>query len=585
LCVGRFDTLTIILCTVLTAQTARADASLTGAAERWAHLGDDARTGLVQALTLAGPRSAAKRVVRRCLGEADGDLLATCVSAAARLQMVSSAPLVRQTIRRSTDPAVLAVAARTLGRWKDTHSQDLLLWALATERGAEATHHVLQGWLKLNPKHEGRYLRFLWETATPGTPRYTEFATRLLSRTHGNNALAGRVRDHLLEVWERWRADRAVVDDDVALRVAWGLFADPRGCRIMFARAGLKQGEGRKDPLIRRFHRSRCRPFRDRSLPATTDNRLPLPALPDRSGRLATTPTEARWAKVLASLQVTDARIARQLAATQRRLRAADDWSRVRTWNRLRRPATFKPKGVRDLERMYAGLAMPSMEQPPHGLQQPDWWPDSILLTVDDGPRPQMLGPLLDVLADRGVKAVFFFVASQLTKSLFGQPAATRSVLARVKQEGHTIGFHSMNHAIRLGKHLMWRERDQIADSVRAFRSIIQQTTGHPWPVTLARLPGAQGRLHAWVNRGLMDGGTGPHMHWEGGGHGWTQRTTPKQLRRLAGESCRRHAKGLPTRLLLHESPQSARQVAVFVDAVKKRCAQPQREANRAARR
>ncbi len=559
----------------------QAASSLDAAGARWDALDSAGRASLVQAFTLEKSRSAVG-IVRRCLGEG-GPEVSTCIVAASRLMMPSTAPLLRQLIRDSTDPVVLSLAARTLGWWRDRHSADLLLWALMTGRGApEATPHVLEGWLRLNPKHESRYLRWLWATAEVGSDRRREFAVRLITRTHGNTELAHEVRQQLLSAWESWRGGRGALSDPEALRVAWGLFADPRGCRIMFARAGLSMGQGKRDPLLRRLSRSRCRPFVPRDQPLVVDDRLPIPSLPEWSTRTPTTPTAARWSALLSDLEVEAPALARRLARDQARLRAPDDWADVVGWSRLRKPAKFVAPGGKDLARHYAGLGMPESRQPDIHLRQPSWWPSGVLLTIDDGPRPSMGAAMLDVMqAHGGVKAVFFLVASQLTRSLFKDPDATRRLLDRLAADGHEVGFHSMNHAVRLGKHLMWRQRDQIADSVRAFRQLIRRTTGHHWGVTVARLPGGQGRLLPWVNHGLVDAGTGAHMHWELGGHGWGQRTSSSRIRRIARQACRRQARGQKSRVLLHESGRSAKQIGAFVDELRRRCPQRTRQARR----
>lgn len=505
----------------------------------------------IRALTLAKAPNATVEV-RRCLA-ARTAALSTCLVAASRLQMPSAAPLVRQIIRDGKDPTAMALAGRVLGGWYDRHSADLLFTAMAEARGgADATPHLLEGWLSLHPKHEARYLRWLWAHALLPEVKL-EFAIRLITRTHGNEALAKTVRAQLLAAWERWRGD-SEIDREAptsvnarALRVAWALFADPAGCRTMFRRLGLSQGRGLRDPLLKRLQRSRCRPFLPRHGMAV-DTRKPIPSLPE-------------WTRRFPS----------------------EDWGSVGAWLSLRRPAQYKIKGLRQLERFYRGLPVPVPAEPPLGLKQPGWWPPSIVLTIDDGPRPAVLHPLLDTLERAGVKAVFFFVGSQLTRSLFEAPEATTKVLRRVSGGGHAIGFHSMNHAIRLHRHLLWRERDQVADAVRAFRVLVVGTlegacrannSKSVVAMRWARLPGGQGRLKSWVNAGLQDAGVSTHIHWELGGHQWGQRTGKKAIVALARQACIRHRRGQKTRVLLHEAHRSARQVATFIEGVRRHCSQ-----------
>ena len=61
-----------------------------------------------------------------------------------------------------------------------------------------------------------------------------------------------------------------------------------------------------------------------------------------------------------------------------------------------------------------------------------------IALTFDDGPDPAYTPRILDILAEKGVKATFFIVGS------WG--AVNRDLLARIYREGHDIGNHTFTH-------------------------------------------------------------------------------------------------------------------------------------------
>lgn len=64
-----------------------------------------------------------------------------------------------------------------------------------------------------------------------------------------------------------------------------------------------------------------------------------------------------------------------------------------------------------------------------------------VALTFDDGPNEPYTSTLLDVLADRGVLATFF----QVGRCAERFPGTTR----RVVEDGHVLGNHSQNHALR----------------------------------------------------------------------------------------------------------------------------------------
>ncbi len=61
-----------------------------------------------------------------------------------------------------------------------------------------------------------------------------------------------------------------------------------------------------------------------------------------------------------------------------------------------------------------------------------------LALTFDDGPWPGTTETLLDGLAERGVKATFFLIGSQVE--------ARRDTVARMAAEGHQIGLHTWDH-------------------------------------------------------------------------------------------------------------------------------------------
>lgn len=61
-----------------------------------------------------------------------------------------------------------------------------------------------------------------------------------------------------------------------------------------------------------------------------------------------------------------------------------------------------------------------------------------VALTFDDGPRRSTTLPLLDGLAQRGVRATFFLVGRQIE--------GNEDLVLRMEQEGHQVGIHSYDH-------------------------------------------------------------------------------------------------------------------------------------------
>lgn len=62
-----------------------------------------------------------------------------------------------------------------------------------------------------------------------------------------------------------------------------------------------------------------------------------------------------------------------------------------------------------------------------------------VCLTFDDGPDPEWTPAILDILKERGVKAMFFVLGSEAEKY--------PDLVQRIAEEGHEIGNHSFTHA------------------------------------------------------------------------------------------------------------------------------------------
>lgn len=81
-----------------------------------------------------------------------------------------------------------------------------------------------------------------------------------------------------------------------------------------------------------------------------------------------------------------------------------------------------------------------------------------VLFTFDDGPHLKMTEQVLDILAERDIKAVFFMVGRRVQEGQAGQAAAGKpdrhkALIDRVLREGHIIANHSMSHPnLCLGK-------------------------------------------------------------------------------------------------------------------------------------
>lgn len=94
-----------------------------------------------------------------------------------------------------------------------------------------------------------------------------------------------------------------------------------------------------------------------------------------------------------------------------------------------------------------------------------DSYDKKIALTFDDGPHPYYTEMLLDGLAERGVKATFFLIGSNIE----GQ----EELVLRMHEEGHLIGSHTYSH-VQLTK----LEREEACEEIRRTNEVIANITG-----------------------------------------------------------------------------------------------------------
>jgi endo-1,4-beta-xylanase len=103
----------------------------------------------------------------------------------------------------------------------------------------------------------------------------------------------------------------------------------------------------------------------------------------------------------------------------------------------------------------------------------------AIALTFDDGPNGSTTHALLDVLAARGIRAVFCVVGRNVASG--DGPEVVRRTLA----EGHVLGNHAMTYA-----DLGTTGPGQVASDLASTLRVIRRATGDPaTPVPWFRAP------------------------------------------------------------------------------------------------
>lgn len=127
---------------------------------------------------------------------------------------------------------------------------------------------------------------------------------------------------------------------------------------------------------------------------------------------------------------------------------------------------------------------------------QPDNKKKVIALTFDDGPDIKYTPAILDTLKEKGVKATFFVVGSQVEKY--------PDIMKRIVEEGHALGNHSFGH-----KDLTKLNKTQILNQIESTDKAIKAAIGF-YPKAF-RAP--YGALNAQVKKVLEEKGR-YHVGW-----------------------------------------------------------------------
>jgi len=166
-----------------------------------------------------------------------------------------------------------------------------------------------------------------------------------------------------------------------------------------------------------------------------------------------------------------------------------------------------------------------------------------IILTFDDGPHERYTAVVLDELAKRNMKAIFFWVGRRVTKQS-PHLARRRALVERAIREGHIVANHGVDH-VHLCKVSAKRARAELVESVEVYREL----TG--LPIVFFRTPYGD---HCKRLVRMLDELGLRHLHWDIDPMEWTD----NNFRRVAG-TLRRKMKRLDGRavMLMHDTRQA----------------------------
>ena len=139
-----------------------------------------------------------------------------------------------------------------------------------------------------------------------------------------------------------------------------------------------------------------------------------------------------------------------------------------------------------------------------------------IALTFDDGPRRSTTAALLDGLSQRGVRATFFLIGSNVE--------GNEDLISRMDAEGHQVGVHSASHKMLtgLGDADFYRE-------VGALRRQLEGILGHDH--LLLRPP------YGKVDRGVERRAGAPIILWSIDPEDWSDDDSERQTALITGSA------------------------------------------------
>ncbi|MGB0588623.1 MAG: polysaccharide deacetylase family protein [Myxococcota bacterium] len=556
---------------------------------RWERLDDWTQIELAHTWGLLGGEGAVERL-RHCAA-ALGPAVGACTIGLAAHHDAPSTPTLRHVLRNSSDPDAVGTAALAIGTYQDLFSRDLLALSMAEARGGwRAANAIAKAFTMLDGPWPEVYMAY-------GARVAPDVASRAITAAEAwplteeqwryeppiTSALLAALRD-----W--WRTDVPLEPARAgARRSIQALSKDDVGCELLVKHLTDRADEGTTAhaAALMGATKAPCRPRVERAMRRVALKlRSPNPILVDVDPLTSSAPWSGAldglswWYATLtvmgeqAGLVLEDASraaLANRLAiAEAKRGLAPGQWD-VSVAQRLLKGAPIYSRMTKaQLAETFGGGDFPDDFYGYNPLlEQPDWWPQNLHLTIDDGPRLSVLPDIMDSIDRSGVRVSFFFVGVAVARRWLAQPEKTERVMRRILDAGHALAFHSMNHVTKPSLHLTRWEPDQFADSVALYRHVISTVTQRSVPITHGRLPGGMGLHLPWVKRSFWEAGLHEHVHWNAGPPQWVKGSTPLEV---SGQACGLASRHKPVVVLLHEYSSTADHLDAFFRTIKNHC-------------
>lgn len=109
-------------------------------------------------------------------------------------------------------------------------------------------------------------------------------------------------------------------------------------------------------------------------------------------------------------------------------------------------------------------------------------------LTFDDGPSENVTDEILDVLKEKGVKATFFVLGSEVEKS-----EVSKNAFKRIVREGHAVGNHGYCHRYDVLYPGGTVNVNAFMDDMKKSEDVMKSVVGDDFKTNIIRFPGGHG--------------------------------------------------------------------------------------------
>ena len=220
---------------------------------------------------------------------------------------------------------------------------------------------------------------------------------------------------------------------------------------------------------------------------------------------------------------------------------------------------------------------------------QPDWYPENLHITIDDGPVLKRLEDILGVLDKHGVKATFFFDGSRIDRYRRDpeQFDSLKKLFKRMEASGHRIGYHCYYHCHNeeatdgipeCKKRIFLRYSEKrLKNDYDRFLAAVRKVFGKNYKVEFGRPPGGNGKYGTRLKKMYEDMGlnlVGWDFHDMPGEKGKKSRfrrimESDPMMATFASGIREKSANGERIIILLHEKPDRDKFLDKFLTGLK----------------